>query len=113
MYSPLAGDVYVKPCKIQIDGDKVYVAANYAGDVAELSWKGAYINVFDFMYMDNRNVGVFSLNKSDLTGAANVATVQNTEVVSYVDYYAKAFDFVVDNAKEVKPRAKKAKAEEE
>lgn len=97
MYSPLAGDVYVKPCKIQIDGDKVYVAANYAGDVAELSWKGAYINVFDFMYMDNRNVGVFSLNKSDLTGAANVATVQNTEVVSYVDYYAKAFDFVVDN----------------
>lgn len=97
MYFPMAGDVYVKPCKIQIDGDKVYVAANYAGDVAELSWKGAYINVFDFMYMDNRNVGVFSLNKSDLTGAANVATVQNTEVVSYVDYYAKAFDFVVDN----------------
>jgi hypothetical protein len=97
MYFPMAGDVYVKPSNIQIDGDKVYVAANYAGDVAELSWKGAYINVFDFMYMDNRNVGVFSLNKSDLTGAANVETVQNTEVVSYVDYYAKAFDFVVDN----------------
>lgn len=97
MYFPMAGDVYVKPSNIQIDGDKVYVAANYAGDVAELSWKGAYINVFDFMYMDNRNVGVFSLNKSDLSGAANVATVQNTEIVSYVDYYAKAFDFVVDN----------------
>lgn len=97
MYFPMAGDVYVKPSNIQIDGDKVYVAANYAGDVAELSWKGAYINVFDFMYMDNRNVGVFSLNKSDLTGAANVATVQNTEVVSYVDFNAKAFDFVVDN----------------
>ena len=97
MYFPMAGDVYVKPSNIQIDGDKVYVAANYAGDVAELSWKGAYINVFDVMYMDNRNVGVFSLNKSDLSGAVNVATVQNAEIVSYVDYYAKAFDFVVDN----------------
>ena len=97
MYFPMAGDVYVTPKKIQVDGDKVYVSANYTGDVAELAWKGSYINVFDFMYMDNRNVGLFAMSKVDFSGAKSIATVQNTEIVSYNQHYPEAFDFTVDN----------------
>jgi len=97
MYFPMAGDVYVTPKKIQVDGDKVYVSANYTGDVAELAWKGSYINVFDAMYMDNRNVGLFAMNKVDFSGAKNIATVQNTETISNLQSYPEAFDFMVDN----------------
>lgn len=97
MYFPMTGDMYVTPRKIQVEGDRIYVSVNYAGDVAELSWKGSYINVSDFMYMDNKNVGLFAMNKADFSEAKSIATVQNTETVSYNQYYADAFDFTVEN----------------
>ena len=45
MYFPMTGDMYVTPRKIQVEGDRIYVSVNYAGDVAELSWKGSYIDL--------------------------------------------------------------------
>ena len=98
MYFPEGGDINVTPRKIQVEGDKVYISAFFCGDVAELSWEGAYLNVFDFMYMDNKSAGVFSLNKSDLSDVKSVATVQNTELVSYSQYCPETLSFVADNS---------------
>ena len=76
-YLPDEEPIDIRPNKIQIDGDKVYVSATYKGDVAELGWKGAYVVNYDFgMYMDNRSAGVFSLSKNDFVNfVANNGTV--------------------------------------
>ena len=89
--------IYVAPNNIQIDGDKVYVSAKYIGDVKELGWEGSYVDVFGMMYSDNYSYGVLSLNKSDLSDAKSIATVQNTELVSYDQFYPEALNFVAEN----------------
>ena len=89
--------IYVAPNNIQIDGDKVYVSAKYTGDVKELGWEGSYVDVFGMMYSDNYSYGVLSLNKSDLSNAKSIATVQNTELVSYDQFYPEALNFVAEN----------------
>ena len=97
MYFPEPNYVYVTPNNIQIDGEKVYVSATYTADVEELGWKAAYLNVFDFMYMENKSAGIFSLDKANLANPTSVATVQNTENISYNQYYPEALDFTADN----------------
>lgn len=99
LYYPLEGDIYLRPNKISLYGEKVYVAANYQGDVPEIKWSGSFLNVFDFMYMDNKCAGVFSLNKNDLGTPDNEAYVCNSEPVSYSQYYPEAIDFVVQDNK--------------
>ena len=90
--------IYVTPNKIQVDGDKVYVSAEYFGDVEELSWKGSYIDMFGMMYSDNKSVGVFSLCKADLSTPANVANIQATGVVIQdVQYAPESISFTADN----------------
>ena len=97
-YLPDEDPIDITPNNIQIDGDKVYVSATYKGDVEEIGWKGAYAVNYDFgMYFDNASAGVFSLNKSDLSGAANVAYVQATGTISETQNYPEALNFVVDN----------------
>ena len=97
MYFPEPGYVYVTPTNIQVDGDKVYVSAGFSADVPELGWIASYVNVWDFMYLENKNIGIFSLNKNDLTNATSVAVVQNSEAISYNQHYAEALNFIVDN----------------
>ena len=97
MYFPLQGDIYVRPLALRIAGDKLYVSANYTGDVLELGWPGATLNVFDFMYADNKSAGVFSLDKLSLSALQSEAYVQNTEAMSYNQYYPEAIDFFVSN----------------
>ena len=97
LYYPEIGDIHVTPRKLQVDGDNIYVSAFFGGDVAELSWEGSYLNVWDFMYMDNKSAGVFSLSKNDLSGIKSIATVQNTESVSYNQFYPEALSFVAKN----------------
>ena len=97
MYFPEPNYVYVTPNNIQIDGEKVYVSATYTADVEELGWKAAYLNVFDFMYMENKSAGIFSLDKANLANPTSVATVQNTENISYNQYYPQALDFTAEN----------------
>ncbi len=89
--------IYVNPTKLQIDGDKVYVAANYMGDVKALGWEGAYIDLWGMSYSDDLSKGVFSLNKSDLSGEKSVAVVQKTGIVNDTQTYPEALDFVADN----------------
>ena len=89
--------IYVAPNKIQVDGDKVYVSAKYMGDVAALGWKGSYIDMFGMMYTDNYSMGVFSVNKADLSGESNVANVQMTGVIAETQYYPEALSFVAEN----------------
>lgn len=88
----------VIPSKLVIDGDKLYVAATYTGDVPALGWKGAYLNYYgmDMMIFDVRSVGVFSLNKSDLDNPASAAYIMATETVQTMSqFYPEAVDFVV------------------
>lgn len=89
--------IYVAPNKIQVDGDKVYVSAKYMGDVAALGWEGSYIDMFGMMYSDNYSMGVFSLNKADLTGEASVANVQMTGITADTQYYPEALTFAAEN----------------
>ena len=97
-YLPDEDPIDITPNNIQIDGDKVYVSATYKGDVEEIGWKGAYLANYDFgMYFDNASAGVFSLNKSDLSGAANVAYVQATGTIAESQDYPEALNFVADN----------------
>ena len=89
-------DLYVSPTTIKLNGSKLYVAANYNANVDDLGWKAAYLNVFDFMYMENRSKGIFSLSKSDLSGATSVLTVQSTERISSQQVYPEALNFDFD-----------------
>lgn len=89
--------IYIAPNKIQVEGDKVYVSAKYMGDVTELNWKGSYIDMFGMMYSDNYSMGIFSLNKTDLTSATSVANVQMTGIISDTQYFPEAMSFVAEN----------------
>ena len=89
--------IYITPNKVQVDGNNVYVSAKYMGDVAELGWKGSYIDQWGMMYMDNYSMGVFSLDKEGLDNAKNVANVQMTGVVSDAQYYPEAMTFAAEN----------------
>ena len=86
----------ITPVGICLNGGKVYVGASYAGDVAELGWQGSYADQWGMMYSDNTSTGVFSLDKSDLEGAASVMNVQMTGVIAEGNYMAKGFGFTVD-----------------
>ena len=99
MYFPEAGDVYVRPTNIKIDANKVIISANYTGDVPELSWNGRYLNVFDFMYQDNKAAGLFMMEKDDLSEMTSIANIGATDVESYVQYYPEAFNFTMYNGK--------------
>jgi len=89
--------VYVLPKKIVLDGDKVYIAAGFTGDIAELGWKGCYLNYYamDMSIMDIKSYGIFSMDKN-LSNLTSVATVQTTEKVQTMSqYYPETIDFVV------------------
>ena len=89
----------VTPMQIQVSNDKVYVSATYTGDVKEIGWEGSYCDAWG-SYYDNVAAGVFSLNKSDLSGAKNIANIQMTVeepgVLPMAQYSPKALGFVVD-----------------
>lgn len=89
LYYPEAGDVKVVPVQICVSGDRVYMAAEYTGDLSldNASWQGSYLNVFDFMYMDISSFGILSLSATDLTDAASVAYMQalNEEGANYTN----------------------------
>lgn len=84
--------IYVKPNKIQATDGYVYVSAFYMGDVPELEWDGAYIDIAGFMYMDDISAGVFYAN-TDLTELGSYCTVQKTGVVSDTQSYPEAISF--------------------
>lgn len=95
MYYPEG--LYLTPNVVKLNGDKLYIAASYNANVSELGWKAAYLNVYDVMYMENRSKGIFTVNKSDLSGAASVLTVQSTERISYNQVYPEALNFDFDD----------------
>ncbi len=82
------------PNNIQVDADMVYVSATYTGDVKALGWEGGYnFNAGFGMYADATSAGVFSMNKSDLSDAKNVAYVKCTGDVTDYLYGVDAFNF--------------------
>ena len=92
--------LYVQPTSIMVAGDKVYVSATYTGDIEALGWKGAYCNFFDMMIFDMRSMGIFSMNKADLSDPQNVAYAQATGTVAYgTQNWPESFKFVIKNKK--------------
>lgn len=92
--------LYVQPTSIMVAGDKVYVSATYTGDIEALGWKGAYCNYFDMMIFDMRSMGIFSMNKADLSDPQNVAYAQTTGTVTYgTQNWPESFKFVIKNKK--------------
>ena len=99
-YSPW-DPIEVTPSVIRVDGDKVYVGAEYTGNVTALGWDGRYwTDDFGFIY-DNYSVGVFSLSKSDLTSPTSVCNIGSTNKgnseteVAYNSYSPDCINFVV------------------
>ena len=100
-YSPW-DPIEVTPSVIRVDGDKVYVGAEYTGNVTELGWEGRYFtdDVFGSIN-DNYSVGVFSLNRSDLSSPASVCNIGSTQKgnsesdVTYDAYSPDCINFVV------------------
>ena len=92
----------VTPNAIKVDGDKVYVAALFKGDVPSLSWEGRYLNSWG-IYQDIATRGIFSLNKSDLSAPTSIVNV-GVDCTDYVlegedVYTADALNFVVKDGK--------------
>ena len=97
MYFPASGDIFVTPNRIQVDGGKVYVSASWAGnlDLDDVAWRGSYLDVWGFMYMDIASVGILSMSADDLSGAASVASLQMKENFSGVQQNPESVNFTV------------------
>lgn len=100
------GEMYVRPSKIVLDGDKIYVSCHYQGEVKSLGWEGRYVTMLDFdtfetSYLgDITSVGLFSAKSSDLTEPTSLACLQATGNADLLDEAAiqcapEAFTFVV------------------
>lgn len=78
LYDSESGDVKFLPQQVRVSDGKVYVVAQYTGNVKldNMSWPGSYINVWDAMYMDLSSFGIMALSADDLTGATSVAYLQ-------------------------------------
>ena len=99
-YFPEPGDVNLTPSKIQVDGDKVYVAASFTADVPDLGWEASYIDAWGWI-MTTKSFGVFSINKSDLQTLTSVAIVKDSQAIAAYGsaYYPEALSFAADNGK--------------
>ena len=95
----LATDIIsVRPNKIALAGNRVYVAARYMGDVAQLGWKGAYVKYIEAMAtIDAYSYGVFGMLKSDFSALGSYANVQQTGSIAETMSEPEAIDFVVYN----------------
>lgn len=98
LYFPLSGDIYVNPLDISIDGDNLYVSANFTGDNYDLGWYGSILNYFDVMYVDNKSCGIFSLTK-ELSALQSELVVQNSDAISYNQHFPEAIGFVAKDGK--------------
>ena len=98
MYFPEEGDVYLRPTNLMVSGDKVYVSVNFTGDVPAFGWKGSYLDIFGFMYMDNKSAGVFSMDKS-FKYETGIAVVQKKDNFSDQQFYPEALNFTVNDGK--------------
>lgn len=74
----------VQPTAFGIFNGKVYVGLRHDGDVKidNVDWKGRYNFAFGFTHVDNRSVGIMSLNADDLMGATSVADFGAKEVLT-------------------------------
>ena len=98
MYFPEKGDIYVRPLDMSIDGDNLYVSANFTGDNYDLGWYGSILNYFDVMYVDNKSCGIFSLTK-ELGALQSELVVQNSDAISYNQHFPEAIGFVAKDGK--------------
>ena len=80
LYSPTAMDLYFAISDIKVAGGKVYATASFTGQttIGNGTFDGAYSNLFDFMYFDVPNVGVFSVDCATLGTAEIVAKMELT-----------------------------------
>ena len=98
------GEAYVRPRKIVVDNDKIFVSCFYQGAVSSLGWEGRYVTMLDFdtfetsYFGDITGAGLFSVDKA-FAGLTSIANVQATTDADLLDDGLQcgpdAFDFVV------------------
>lgn len=78
MYYPSAMDLYFAVSDVKVADGKVYAAASFTGQttVGNGTFDGAYSNLFDFMFFDVQNVGIFSVDCATLGTAEIVAKME-------------------------------------
>ncbi len=94
MYFP--ENLYVTVNSMKCHGNTLFAAVSFNANVPELGWKASYLNVFDFMYMENRSKGILATDCATLANTQSVLTVQNTEHISYDQFYPEALAFDID-----------------
>lgn len=94
MYWPDA--LYVTINQLKCYGKTLFGSASYNANVPEIGWQASYLNVFDMMYMENRNKGIFAIDCETLSNFESVLTVQNAERISNDQFYPEALGFDID-----------------
>lgn len=94
MYFP--ENLYVTVNSLKCHGNTLFASVSFNANVPELGWQASYLNVFDFMYMENRSKGIFATDCATLANTQSVLTVQNTEHISYDQFYPEALAFDID-----------------
>ena len=94
MYWPDA--LYVTINQLKCYGKTLFGSASYNANVPEIGWQASYVNVWDMMYMENRNKGIFAIDCETLSNFESVLTVQNAERISYDQFYPEALGFDID-----------------
>lgn len=99
LYFPDNGYPYITIKHLEVSNGKIYASATHTGDVSidDMKWNGMYLNVFDFMYSDLESGGIFTLNATDLKGAASVAHIGVAEQFQYTQMGFENLNFTVDN----------------
>lgn len=94
MYWP--DGLYVTINQLKCYGKTLFGSASYNANVPEIGWQASYLNVWDMMYMENRNKGIFAIDCETLSNFESVLTVQNAERISYDQFYPEALGFDID-----------------
>lgn len=88
--------LYVTINQLKCYGKTLFGSASYNANVPEIGWQASYLNVWDMMYMENRNKGIFAIDCETLSNFESVLTVQNADRISYDQFYPEALSFGID-----------------
>ncbi len=84
---------------IAVEGENVYVSANYSGttNVEGVTFTGSLVNIFFYMIDNLRSAAVFSLD-TNLENAKVIADFNSAEAMTYdLAYNTTSCDFTVEN----------------
>lgn len=100
MYYPVDGDLYFKINHLKAEKGTLYASALYTGrtQAGSIVFNGNYLNLWDFMYMELRSGGIFSLSQETLDVTEKIVELSSTEALTdALQYEADAINFTLNN----------------